>query len=535
MSTLLVIFIGFILAFLYSIRNVGRRPKDLPPGPPTLPIIGNLHLLPSTQPHHQFKKWADEYGPVYSLILGTSVMIVLTSDVAIKDLLDKRSNIYSSRPPLYIGQIVSGGWRMLLMEYGDTWRMIRRTVHNHLNIRAAKSFVPYQDLENRQLLLGFLEHPERWDSHLRRYTNSLTTQMVFGFRTTNINDARMHQLFDGFAEFAEILESVPARMVDVFPWLRFLPEALLPVKRRARKLHVKESELYLSHWLTIKDKVLREVANPCICLDLVKSQKEEGFSDGLASYISGSLLEAGSDTTYSILIGFVQAMILFPEVARTAQAELDQVCANRLPTLDDERDMQYIRGCVKETMRWMPTAIVGVPHACIRDDEYMGWRIPKGAGMMWNVWGIHYDEQKFSRPEIFDPLRYADDFQSAAEATLNSDSTKRDHFIFGAGRRVCQGMHIADRSLFLAVSRLLWAFDFQAPIDVYGNKVLPNPSQLTDGFIVKPKEFDAKIVPRSEKKAEMVREEWAKVTDKLDEEGQWKHIPEELLLKMRLS
>lgn len=71
--------------------------------------------MPKEQPHHQFKKWADEYGPIYSLMLGSSVMIVLTSDQAIKDLLDKRSNIYSSRPPLYIGQVLSGGLRMLLM------------------------------------------------------------------------------------------------------------------------------------------------------------------------------------------------------------------------------------------------------------------------------------------------------------------------------------------------------------------------------------------------------------------------------------
>lgn len=74
--------------------------------------------------------------------------------------------------------------------------MIRGTVHDHLNIRAAKSYIPYQDLENRQMLLGFLERPDRWDAHLRRYTNSLTTQMVFGFRTTDIDDAKMHQLFD---------------------------------------------------------------------------------------------------------------------------------------------------------------------------------------------------------------------------------------------------------------------------------------------------------------------------------------------------
>lgn len=63
----------------------------------------------------QFQKWAEEYGPVYSLVLGTKVMVVLSSDQAIKDLLDKRSSIYSSRPEMYLGQIISGGYRVLLM------------------------------------------------------------------------------------------------------------------------------------------------------------------------------------------------------------------------------------------------------------------------------------------------------------------------------------------------------------------------------------------------------------------------------------
>lgn len=53
--------------------------------------------------------------PVYSLILGTKVMVVLNTDQAVKDLLDKRSGIYSSRPDMYLGQIVSGGLRVLLM------------------------------------------------------------------------------------------------------------------------------------------------------------------------------------------------------------------------------------------------------------------------------------------------------------------------------------------------------------------------------------------------------------------------------------
>lgn len=107
--------IALIALLIYRLRNVGRRPAGYPPGPPTLPLIGNLHLVPKEKAHLQFQKWANEYGPVYSLILGTKVMIVLSSDQAIKDLLDKRSGIYSSRPDMYLGKIVSGGLRMLLM------------------------------------------------------------------------------------------------------------------------------------------------------------------------------------------------------------------------------------------------------------------------------------------------------------------------------------------------------------------------------------------------------------------------------------
>jgi cytochrome P450 len=79
-------------------------------------------------------------------------------------------------------------------------------------------------------------------------------------------------------------------------------------------------------------------------------------------------------------------MVVFPEVQKKAQAELDRVCGDRLPTMEDEMDLQYIRGIVKESMRWMPTDILGIPHAVIKDDEYMGYKIPKGAAIIGNVW-----------------------------------------------------------------------------------------------------------------------------------------------------
>lgn len=68
------------------------------------------------RPHLQFQKWAQEYGGVYSLMLGTKTMIVLSSDQAVKDLLDRKSANYSARPDLYTGQtLLSGGKRMVMM------------------------------------------------------------------------------------------------------------------------------------------------------------------------------------------------------------------------------------------------------------------------------------------------------------------------------------------------------------------------------------------------------------------------------------
>ena len=101
---------------LVRLLRVGRRAPGLPPGPPTLPIIGNLHLMPSLRPYLQFTEWGNKYGPIYSLMVGSSPLIVLQSQKIAKELLDKRGANYSSRPNLYIlSEVVSRGLRQVAM------------------------------------------------------------------------------------------------------------------------------------------------------------------------------------------------------------------------------------------------------------------------------------------------------------------------------------------------------------------------------------------------------------------------------------
>ncbi|GME27166.1 cytochrome p450 [Neofusicoccum parvum] len=525
---------AWALVFLLALRvsRIGRRPPGYPPGPPTVPIFGNIFQIPKENQHLQFTKWAKQYGPIYSVILGTKTLIVVNSDEVVKDLLDKRSAIYSDRMDMYTtGEIASGGLRLLTMHYGPTWRMIRKMIHALLNVNVAKSYVPYQDLENKQMLNDLLDNPKAFVEHLRRYSSSLIASIVFGWRTTTYDDPKLWEFFHGFDKFSALAQTAGAALPDFFPILQKLPMALQFRQREAARLHAAEKAIYLGNWLDAKRAIAAGAARPCFCVDMARRQAGEGFSDDLAAYIAGTLFEAGSDTTASTLNGFVQAMVLHPDAQRRAQAELDAVVGPaRLPAVDDAPRLPVIGACVKEAMRWMPTAVLGAaPHAVMQDDEYRGYLIPKGAGVMMNIWGIHRDEKRYPQPDRFWPERYQGDAIGIAESATLADVSKRDQFGFGAGRRICQGMHIAERSLFLGIARILWGFDIKPVIDeATGEPKPPEQDRLVGGLVMMPDKYEADIKPRSERHAEIMREAWTDIKREfLDKEtGQWNQIPE---------
>ena len=81
----------------------------------------------------------------------------------------------------------------------------------------------------------------------------------------------------------------------------------------------------------------------------------------------------------------------------------------------------------------MPTTILGaVPHATTQDDTYKGFLIPKGAGVVNNVWTVNNDPKRTNnQPRKFDPDRYKDDDLGFYDSASNPDGTKRDMFTFG--------------------------------------------------------------------------------------------------------
>jgi hypothetical protein len=82
---------------LYVLYQQWRRAK-LPPGPPRLPIIGNLHQAPQGPAWVTYKKWVEQYGPLVAADFGGTNVIIVGDFETARSLLDKRAQIYSHRP-----------------------------------------------------------------------------------------------------------------------------------------------------------------------------------------------------------------------------------------------------------------------------------------------------------------------------------------------------------------------------------------------------------------------------------------------------
>ena len=89
----------------------------------------------------------------------------------------------------------------------------------------------------------------------------------------------------------------------------------------------------------------------------------------------------------STLQTFVAAMASYPEVQKRAQDELDlAIGPGRLPTMDDKQSLPYVSAILKECLRWRSVVPLSIPHLSTEEDEYKGYRIPRGSVVVSNTW-----------------------------------------------------------------------------------------------------------------------------------------------------
>ena len=506
----------YILISDYLLRH------RLPPGPPPIPLVGNKYDLPPTKPWLKFQEWSKTYGPIFTIWFGRRPTIVISDPAITAELLEKRSNKYSSRPRFVaMGELHWDMAPLLVQPYGKEFTTRRKLLHHALTPSALKLYKPVQEAEASRLCFQLLHDPENWEKLIDRFTASIVFSVAYGHRIDSMSAAVIRDRLR-FMQIAAALNIPGAYLVETFPILKHVPSFLAPWKREMQASGHEEAAANIALLEMVKREIAQakekgtDVPNSLTKLLLEIREKEYvPLSERDFAYIPASLFGAGSDTTASTLCTAVLALVTHPQVLRVAHEELDRVIgSNRTPTFADEASLPYVRALVKEVLRWRPTAVLGgTPHSTTEDDLCEGWFIPKGTTILGNTWAINLNESYYPDPHLFEPLRFLGkehvahydphaDLIARLEAQ-KSHPSKTGHSSFGWGRRICPGEGLAENSLFIALAKALWAFDIKAIDDV-----AYNINDYTNGFNIRPKKFRCKISVRGVEWRNVLEREW---------------------------
>ncbi|KAI0742050.1 CyP450 monooxygenase [Daedaleopsis nitida] len=498
-TLLLLFFVLVTVLFLRRRVRLGSHPWPLPPGPRGWPIIGNALDFPKDNLGRGLRDICAQYGElVHIKILGQDIIVLGSYETAC-ELLDKRSSIYSDRPDFIMGRLTSfTEWSLPVLRYGPLWRTHRRIFHQELLVNA---IVRYEDVQRgvaRRILRNFLDSPQRFRKHLEAAFSGTALRIAYGLEVSEEDDTyvrALREMLDAGTAFA-----VPGKyLVEVLPILQYLPGCLpgAAFKREAaaasKRMRAILQELFqagkdnMEHG-TARDSILTRILQHRAGID----QRAMAEREEICAEVAATLYTAGAETTAATLEAFILAMALFPEVQEKAQDELDVVVGRlRLPDFSDRPSLPYINALCKELVRWHIVAPTAVPHTTIRDDEFRGYWIPKGSLVIPNLWAYSRDPDIYSNPEDFDPDRFIKDGKPNGRVRNPHD------FVFGFGRRICPGRHLADASLFMMCASILHIFSI-TPAKGEDGKPISLEAKFTTHLITShAEEFQCEIRPRS--------------------------------------
>ncbi|KAG8794026.1 hypothetical protein FRC12_000815 [Ceratobasidium sp. 428] len=362
---------AFMLRKFYCARD---SPYPLAPSPRYFPVIGHLLSLPSRDEHAGFMEMAKKLGNLFSLhIFGTPVLVVNSSQDAI-NLLEKRSNLYSDRVcPTMLSQPSLTNWGKFVgfLNYNERWKRSRRLMRPWLHKEAVQSLHSSHPIQTRLLLHrllllpGHLSTSESLEAEIYKAISATLAHHVYGYEAESHDDPFLLNLREATNNF--ITAALPSNfMVNLFPALIHIPTWFPGAgwKRTAQQWRKQKEHAIDAVYDWTKIQMAKGECGPSMVSSLLNDSERLGLDsdeiDDYVKHLAVTLFVAGPDTIASALVVFVLAMLLFPDVQKKAQQEIDAVVAlNRLPVMSDRENLKYIDRLIDEVLRWRPIAPLG--------------------------------------------------------------------------------------------------------------------------------------------------------------------------------
>ncbi|XP_036789692.1 cytochrome P450 2U1-like isoform X1 [Oncorhynchus mykiss] len=513
-----------VFVAVYYLMHTFRKHQDfsnIPPGPKPWPIVGNFggFLVPNfiwrrfggwggkdvpksktralISPQVIITEQAKVYGNIYSMWVGSQLVVVLNGYEVVRDALSNRADVFSDRPEIPTVTIMTKRKGIVFAPYGPVWRRQRKFCHTTLrNFGLGKLSLEPCILEGLAVVKSELLRLGEEDTEgsgvdltplITNSVSNVISYIALGQRFHH-TDREFGALLDLMARGLEIIANSAAVLINVFPLLYYLP---FGVFREVRQVE-RDITAFLKQIITRHRETL-DPANPRDLIDMylvemlaqeAAGETDSSFSEDYLFYIIGDLFIAGTDTTTNTVLWMMLYMVVYPDIQERVQAEIDAVVGpDRVPSLTDKGSLPFTEATIMEVQRMTVVVPLAIPHMASETTEFRGYTIPKGTVIIPNLWSVHRDPTVWEEPDDFNPSRFLDD---------QGNLLRKECFIpFGIGRRVCMGEQLAKMELFLMFTSLLQAFSFRLP-----EGLAPPPMHGRFGLTLAPCSYTVIVRPR---------------------------------------
>ncbi|KAL1318076.1 cytochrome P450 82A3 [Arachis hypogaea] len=473
-----------------------------------LPILGHLLLFHGSQPLHiTLGAMADKYGPLFTIKLGSTKIVVLSNSEMAKECFTKNDKAASSRPKLIAIENLSYNQAMFgFASYDLYWREMRKIVTSELlsnrrmellrDVRVSEVQASTKELlgvwSTKKDESGYvLVDIKQWFAEL---TFNMVLRMIAGKRFFGVMKSESEEKAQRCVKCVKDLLRLFGVITvgDAIPSLRWLD---IGGHEKAMKEIAKELDKILTEWL---DEHLQ-------MMDLGKKDaNEQDFIDVLLSVVSDAKIDTfdadtiikatilnmiiGATETTSITMTWAMCLLLKnPHTLENAKEELEkEIGKERCVSESDTNKLIYLQAIIKETLRLYPPAPLTATHEFSENCTLGGYHIEKGTQLIANLWKINNDPCVWSNHLDFTPEKFL--------TTHKDVDVKGHHFEllpFGSGRRVCPGISFGLQMIHFILANFLHSFEisnpYNEPVDMSGTIGLVHAKATPLKIMVKPR------------------------------------------------
>ncbi|XP_037546340.1 cytochrome P450 2U1 [Nematolebias whitei] len=499
------------LYLLTVYRRQAATLHNIPPGPRPWPLVGNFggFLVPpsfrktfglhdGTSVMEALTSLAALHGDIFSLFVGSQLVVVLNGYDVVRDALSNHPEVFSDRPDIPSISILTKRKGIVFAPYGPVWRKQRKFCHTTLrNFGLGKlSLEPCIQRGLATIKAELLTLNKECGGAgvdlsplISNAVSNVICSLILGQRFHH-GDPEFRTILSLMGRGLEICNNSAAVLINAFSLLYYLPFGVFKELRQVeRDITVFLKRIIANHRETLDPENPRDLADMYLIEMLAQQaagEKDSSFTEDYLFYIMGDLFIAGTDTTTNSVLWTLLYLALHPDIQDKVHAEIAAVVGRRRPpSLTDKGSLPFTEATIMEVQRLAAVVPLSVPHMASETTEFRGYTVPKGTVLLPNLYSVHRDPRVWDDPDTFNPERFLDD-----EGQL-----LRKEFLvpFGLGRRVCMGEQLAKMELFLTLTGLLQTFSFTLPAGT------PPPSlHGRFGLTLSPCPFSVCVTARSE-------------------------------------